>query len=449
MRPKAGGHPLPKPNAGSRTRPPALPVLQPPSHMPAEATAPVPTAPAPSFWRDLAATHAVSGLVAFLFAASGPLAIILATGTRGGLSEAQIASWVFGSLFLNGVMSAGYSLAWRQPLAFFWTIPGTVLVGPALGHLSFAEVVGAYIATGVLMMALGALGLVRRAMAAVPMPIVMGMVAGVFLQFGLDWVRAFQLDWWIAAAMTATFLAASAIPRLAARLPPMLAALAAGAAAIYATGSFAAGSLADLSRGAVLAAPQLQLPQLSWTAMAELVVPLAITVLVVQNGQGLAILTAAGHRPPVDAIAIGCGAASVVSAFVGAVSTCLTGPVNAIISAGGERRNQYTAGVMVGVYAMLFGLVAPLVTRLMLSTPPAFIATLAGLAMLRVLQSAFAVAFQARFALGALVTFLVTVAGIPILNIGAPFWALIAGTLVSLVLEREDWRAADPAKAPR
>ena len=34
-----------------------------------------------------------------------------------------------------------------------------------------------------------------------------------------------------------------------------------------------------------------------------------------------------------------------------------------------------------------------------------------------------------------------TVAGIPVFNIGAPFWALIAGTLVSLVLERADWRA--------
>ena len=372
------------------------------------------------------------------------MAIILATGTRGGLSEVQIASWVFASLFVNGVMSVGYSLAYRQPLAFFWTIPGTVLVGPALGHLSFPEVVGAYVATGLLMMALGALGLVRRAMAAVPMPIVMGMVAGVFLQFGLDWVRAFQQDLGIAATMTAAFLLVGAIPKLAARLPPMLAALAAGAAAIYVTGSFAAGDLSDLSRGGMLAAPQLQLPQFSWAAIAELVVPLAITVLVVQNGQGIAILTSVGHRPPVDSIAIGCGAASVVSAFVGAVSTCLTGPVNAILSASGDRRTQYTGGVVVGFIAMLFGLAAPLVTRLMLSTPPAFIATLAGLAMLRVLQSAFAVAFQARFALGALVTFLVTVAGIPVLNIGAPFWGLIAGVLVSFVLEREDWRVAGP-----
>src|SRR5262249_47047645 len=148
----------------------------------------------PKFWRDVTVAHAVSGLVGFLFAASGPLAIILATGTRGGLSEAQLASWVFGSLFLNGVISVTYSLGYRQPLVFFWTIPGTVLIAPALGHLSFAEVVGAYIVTGAVMIALGALGLVRRAMAAVPMPIVMGMVAGVFLQFGLDWVRAFQAD---------------------------------------------------------------------------------------------------------------------------------------------------------------------------------------------------------------------------------------------------------------
>ena len=92
---------------------------------------------------------------------------------------------------------------------------------------------------------------------------------------------------------------------------------------------------------------------------------------------------------------------------------------------------------MVGALAIGFGLFAPLFTRLLLAAPPAFIATLAGLAMLRVLQSAFAIAFQGRFAMGALVTFLVTVAAIPIFNIGAPFWALAAGGVL-LALER--WR---------
>ena len=40
------------------------------------------------------------------------------------------------------------------------------------------------LATGLLMLGLGKTGWVRRAMRVVPMPIVMGMVAAVFLQFG-------------------------------------------------------------------------------------------------------------------------------------------------------------------------------------------------------------------------------------------------------------------------
>ena len=163
-----------------------------------------------SFWRDVSLGHAANGLVGFLFAASGPLAIVLAAGTKGGLSEADLASWVFGSLFVNGIVSIIFCLRYRQPLVFFWTIPGTVLIAPALSHLSFAEVIGAYLVTGLLMTALGLAGWVQRAMQAIPMPVVMGMVAGVFLSFGLDWVRAFQADLAIAAAMTAAYFAVSA-----------------------------------------------------------------------------------------------------------------------------------------------------------------------------------------------------------------------------------------------
>jgi benzoate membrane transport protein len=77
----------------------------------------------------------------------------------------------------------------------------------------------------------------------------------------------------------------------------------------------------------------------------------------------------------------------------------------------------------------------------MLATPPAFIAALGGLAMLRVLQTAFTTAFGGgRFALGALVTFLVTVADVPIFNIGAAFWGLVLGFGVSWLLERGDFK---------
>ena len=43
--------------------------------------------------------------------------------------------------------------------------------------------------------------------------------------------------------------------------------------------------------------------------------------------------------------------------------------------------------------------------------------------------------------LGALVTFIVTVADLTIANIGAAFWGLVAGIVVSLLLERPDFTA--------
>ena len=64
--------------------------------------------------------------------------------------------------------------------------------------------------------------------------------------------------------------------------------------------------------------------------------------------------------------------------------------------------------------------------------------------MLRVLQAAFVTAFSSRFTLGALVTFVVTVADVTVLNIGAAFWGLVAGIVVSLLLERPDF--ADRAR---
>ena len=386
---------------------------------------------------DFGGLYFANAIIAFIFAASGPVAIILAVGTRGGLSESDLSSWIFGSFFINGLITVLFCTLYRQPLAFFWTIPGTVLVGPALGHLSWPEVIGAFHATGLLMLVLGLSGWVRRAMAAVPMPIVMGMVAGVFLRFGLGLVYAVRDDFWIAAPMIVIFVALGASAEWSRRLPPLIGALLVGAATTALLDRFHPHGFALHA----LAHPNLYAPVFSWRAMVELVVPLAITVLVVQNGQGIAILNAAKHEPPINAITVACGLGSMVAALVGTVSTCLTGPVNAILSGSGERHRHYTAGLAVGVFALAFGLLAPVFTRLMLATPPAFIGALAGLAMVRVLQTAFTVSFRERFTLGALVTFLVTVADVPIVNIGAPFWGLVIGYAVSRLLERKEFGA--------
>ncbi len=388
---------------------------------------------------DFGFLYAANGFIGWLFAVTAPVAIILAVGSNGGLSETEIAAWLFGVFFVNGLITILFCWLYQQPLAFFWTIPGTVLVGQSLTHLTFPQVVGTYYATGILMLVLGATGWVKRAMDLVPMPIVMGMVAGVFLRFGLDLVRSLFSDTAISGPMVIIWLLLSSLPQLGRRCPPIIGTLLVGGLAAIVLGRFDGAAPLQLE----LIRPAFQAPAWSLAAMVELVVPLAITVLVVQNGQGFAVLKAAGHTPPIDAVTIACGVGSLVSAVTGGVSTCLTGPTNAILVASGERKRQYTSGMIVGCLAIAFGLLAPTFTRLLLTAPKSLVTTLAGLAMLRVLQTSFVTAFNKRFSLGALVAFLVTVADVPLLNVGAAFWGLLSGLAVSWLLERADF-AAEP-----
>ena len=59
--------------------------------------------------------------------------------------------------------------------------------------------------------------------------------------------------------------------------------------------------------------------------------PLAITVLVVQNGQGIAVLGASGHAAPINAITAACGAGSIVN--IASVAGLRASPMQGIYGA--------------------------------------------------------------------------------------------------------------------
>ena len=400
------------------------PLLERPGHRPAGPR---------QFLRDVDLPYLSNGTIGLVFTASGPIAVTLAVGAAGGLTQDQLASWVFGILFSGGAATLIMSLLYRQPLGFAWSIPGTVLLGPSLQHLSFPEVVGTFFTAGLLILALGATGVVRRIMATIPMPIVMAMVAAVFLRFGTDIVSSSQANPAIAAPMVGAFLLLTAVPALGKFLPPVLGTLVAGCLAVAVSGQFV-----PRGPGPLLAAPVFTPPVFTWAAQLELVVPLALTVLFVQNGQGIAVLRAAGHRPPVNVFAIVSGAFSVLNAGLGAVSACVTGPTNALLTSSGTKERQYTAAVTYGCLALACAALAPTLTRLMLATPKEFVLVLGGIAMLRALQQAFVTAFSTTFTLGALVTFVVTISGLNLFNIHAAFWGLVIGYAASRLLERPD-----------
>lgn len=378
----------------------------------------------------------VNGVLGWLFAATGALAILLAAARQGGLPDDATASWIFGGYALGGLFTIVMTMLYRQPLGMAWSMPAALVVAPMFGHYPMSDIVGAYLATGVLLIVLGLTGAVSWLMDRVPMPVMMGMVAGVFLPYGIKVLQGFVTIPGPTIAMVAAFLLTPFIPGIGRRLPPVLGALVVGGIAAVFADRPVTPPLA-----LALVQPHLVMPSVSWPAIIESVLPLAVTVLGIQNPQGFAVLRQTGHDVPVNAVTTACGIASLGFGLVGCVPACMTGPSNAIIVASGERQRHYVGALVFGAAMLLFGLFAPTAVAFAAALPAGFIAVLGGLALLPVLRSAFVVAFGGgRFTFGALVALMTATSNVTLLHVGAAFWALVFGVGASLAFERDDFR---------
>ena len=399
--------------------------------------------------------HLANAVVAFLFAATGPVALILTVGIAGGLSTKNLASWIFIGFAGGGVITFAMSWFYKQPLAFAWTISGTAIAGQALQKYPFGEIVGAYMVTGAAMILLGLSGGFKAIMRFVPQPVVMAMVAGVFLKFGILAVDAFDKELKIAVAALVAFVVFSFWRPVARILPPVLMALLVAGYVAVEGGQYRPEGDPTLQ----IARPEFIQPVFSRAALLDLVLPLLVSVLALQNAQGIAILRVAGHNPPTNTSTFVCGAGSLLFGAYGSVNTCMTGPVNALLASSGPVRFHFIGAFFWAALAIAFGLLSPVVTRLALAVPEAFIYIIGGLAMLPVLQQAFTAGFGGRFAIGATVSLVVTVTDlipgvdVALLGIGAPFWGLVFGAATSLLLERRDYAdliaPGNGAPAPR
>jgi benzoate membrane transport protein len=392
--------------------------------------------------RALTAGGLANAAVAGLWNIS-PLLITLSAARQANLPEAAAVSWILAVSVVGGLLSIILSLRYRLPIVGAYTIPGVVLVGAALAHLPFDQVVGTYWIAAAAVLLLGASGLIGAVTARLPIPVMMGMVAGVLMPFVLAIVRGVVQSPVLCGVTIAAFIATSAIPSLR-RVPPVLTALVVGLAAVTVLGQ------ADWTAATLtVARPMMVVPAFSAPAAVELVIPLVLMVIAVQNVQGFAALWAAGYQPPVSGLTVSVGLGGLVSALAGGHSACLAGPSTAIVSgpASGPPRSRYAASVVLGVIWIITGLLAPAATALTRVVPRALIDVLAGLALLGPMTLFLQQAFGGRFRLGALTAFLVTVSGPMLFRIASPFWALAAGVAVALTTERADFTAeSDPAQ---
>ncbi len=385
-----------------------------------------------------------NGFVAAVFGMTAPLLLVLAATRAGNLPFDIVSSWLFVGYTLAGLSTIVQALYYRMPTSIAWTLPGTVLVGAALSHMGFDEVVGVYMTTAALLFILGATGLIRPLMARLPIPIAMGMVAGVFLPFGLHIIRSFSVLPLVAGVTVLAYVAFSWAPRISRQVPPLLGAILAGLLATTLTGN-ADWNVASLAIGR----PVLVWPRFTWSSQIELLIPMFLSVAAAHNIQGISVLKAARYDPPVNVLTASCGLLGAMTGLFGTVSSCITGPTNAINSqpSSGPLEDRYVASIVTGLMWFLFGLISPVGASIARILPLALVGLLGGLALLNVLVGSFIEAFRGPFKIGAFFAFLITISNLSIYNIGAPFWGIVGGLLASVVFERQDFRPSSKVAA--
>ena len=146
--------------------------------------------PGRSYLRDLNPSAFWMGITVFFWYAFAGIPLHLAVAAQLRLSADETASWILIVWVTSAAASIYASLLYRIPIPITWTIPGIIYLGALAGRFSYAEIVGANLLAGVLMVVLGALGIGKRIMTWLPFPIVMGMFAGSILEYGTRLVSA-------------------------------------------------------------------------------------------------------------------------------------------------------------------------------------------------------------------------------------------------------------------
>jgi benzoate membrane transport protein len=370
-----------------------------------------------------------AGLLAAFVGFASSFAVVLKGFMAAGATLEQAASGLMAASVTMGIGGIWLSLRSRMPISVAWSTPGAALLA-STGAVEggFPAVIGAFLATGVLIVAAGLFRPLGRAVAAIPAPLASAMLAGLLLGLCLAPVRAVAEAPAMGLAIVVTWAIVARFNRLLA-VP----------AAVVVTAGLVLATTPLPDAGSILPIPVLTWPSFVPSTLLGLVVPLFLVTMASQNIPGIAVLNANGYTPPPGPLFTRTGLLSLAGAPFGGLAVNLAA-ITAAICAGPDahpdRARRWIAATVAGCGYIAFGLLAGGATLLIGAAPPILIEAVAGLALL----GAFGGALMAAVANpdsreAAIVTFLVSASGLTIWSIGGAFWGLLAGGAM-LVLGR-------------
>ncbi|MBA2058764.1 benzoate/H(+) symporter BenE [Psychrobacter cryohalolentis] len=382
--------------------------------------------------QDWSLSASVAGFLAVLIAYAGPLVIFFQAAQAAQVSEAMMASWIWGISIGTAIPGIYLSIKYKAPIVTAWSAPGTVLLVTLFPQMSINEAVAAYIISAIVIFMVGVTGYFDKVLQWIPNSIAAGMMAGILFQFGLGLFVATDTMPFIIFSMLGCYL-------LAKRLSPrytMIWVLLCGVIL-----SLLFGKMNPVDINFTMTIPVLIWPEWSWHSTFNLAIPLILVSLSGQFLPGMAILNLSGYDTPAKPIVMATSIASLAVACVGGITITLAA-ITAALCTGKDahelKEKRYIAGVANGIFYLLGGLFASSIVLVFSLLPKELIAALAGLALIGAISANITIAMKDDGQReSALITFLATASGMQFLGLSSVFWGICIGMIAHYVLTKK------------
>ena len=378
--------------------------------------------------RDASLSAVAAGFVTVLVGFASSAVIVFQAAQALGASEGEIASWMWALGLGMGLTCIALSLRYRMPVVTAWSTPGAAMLIASSAGVPYAEAIGAFVLSAILMTVAGFSGVFERSLSRIPVSLASGRLAGVLLRFGLDVFVSMQTQLFMALAMFVTYLCGR-------RLFPRYAVIATLVMGIVIA---AASGLLHLETVQLeWARPVFTTPSLSVASLLGIALPLFIVTMTSQNVPGVAVIRASGYQVPISPVIGWTGVVNTVLAPFGAFALNLAA-ITAAICMGREAHHdpdrRYVAAIFAGLFYVLIGLFGATVAALFTAFPKELVMAIAGIALLGTIGNSLAAALREENEREpALIAFLVTASGVSFAGIGSAFWGLLAGALTLLI----------------
>ena len=382
--------------------------------------------------KDWSVSASVAGFLAVLISYAGPLIIFFQAAQAAQVSDAMMASWIWGISIGAAVPGIYLSIKYKTPIITAWSAPGTALLVTLFPHISINEAVGAYIISAIVIFIIGAMGYFDKILKWIPNGIAAGMMAGILFQFGLELFKATDTMPFIVFSMLACYLFAK-------RLSPRYTMIWVLLCGVILSALF--GKINPVNFNLAITIPTFISPEWSWNSTFNLAIPLILVSLTGQFLPGMAILKLSGYETPAKPIIVASSIVSLAVACVGGITIVLAA-ITAALCTGKDahelKEKRYIAGVANGIFYLFGGLFASSIVMVFSLLPKELVAALAGLALIGAISANITTAMRDDGQRdSALITFLATASGMHFLGLSSVFWGILIGMVAHYILTKK------------